>query len=214
MKKKLLLMCAAGALVMATAVGGTLADFSTSTESKGVARITVNSLGIDMAADDGSGRLVLDTISAMPGGMVQLQEQNIVNNVEGGYALYTRVTINKKWTNPQLDGSKIRLYAASGETQTELVAGTVVNDWIVWHADEEQVILYYTQPLSEGESSTNIIDAIGFDAHMGNAYANAQVQIDFVADAVQTIAAADAIPSEWGVYPVIAEDGSIISIEE
>ena len=38
--------------------------------------------------------------------------------------------------------------------------------------------------------------------------------IDFSADAVQTIAAADSIPSEWGVYPTIAEDGTITSIEE
>ena len=47
MKKKLVLMCIAGALVMTAVIGGTLAGFNTSTENQGITNITVNTLGIE-----------------------------------------------------------------------------------------------------------------------------------------------------------------------
>jgi len=217
-KKKLLLMCAAGILVMATAVGGTLADFSTSTENKGIAAITVSTLGIEMegfdTVIDDAGNMLLEGISVLPGTEVTLQESSVVNSVEGGYELYTRMTIHKKWNNNKLDGSKIHLYSMDGGQRTELVAGARIKNWIVWHADEEQVILYYALPLAAGERCTSIVDAIGFDDSISNAYAGAEVELSFGADAVQAVAAKDAMPSEWGVYPVFAEDGTIIAIEE
>ena len=217
MKKKLILMCTAGVLVMTAVIGGTLAGFNTSTESKGVANITVNALGIDLLGGNaGSDSLETGSLacsSIVPGGQSVLQH-NIVNNVEGGYELYTRVTIDKKWKDESLDPSKIHLYAGEDANQTELIAGAQVNGWSVWYSDDEQVVMYYTKPLKAGEASENMIDAVGFSLDMDNTYAGAEVAIDFSADAVQTIAAADSIPSEWGVYPTIAEDGTITSIEE
>ena len=215
MKKKLILMCIAGALVMTAVIGGTLAGFNTSTENKAVTNITVNELGIDLTS--GSSKEIdkgtIEGIAIVPGGEVEIA-QNIINDVEGGYELYTRVTIGKKWENDKLDASKIHVYAGVGEDKSELVAGTQVNDWIVWYSDEEQIIMYYTKPLNAGEASKNLIDAVGFDADMDNAYAGAKVVIEFSADAVQTIAAEDSIPSEWGVYPVIEADKTISAIEE
>ena len=90
----------------------------------------------------------------------------------------------------------------------------MVNDWIVWYADAEQVILYYTKPLEQGQSSTNFIETVCFEEDMDNGYAGKEALINFKADAVQTIAAEDSIPSEWGVYPIFNADGSITAIEE
>ena len=217
MKRKLILMCVAGVLVMTAIIGGTLAGFNTSTESKGVTNITVKELGITMVGTGTEANQQADSIGkgATPGGEVALQH-SVTNNVEGGYSLYTRVTIDKKWNDESLDPAKIRLYVEDKETNTkkELLAGTTVNYWIVWYADDEQVIMYYTKPLAQGASSSNLIDAVSFDAQMDNSYAGKSAEISFSADAVQQIAAEDSIPSEWGVYPTIDANGVITSIEE
>lgn len=205
-------MCAAGTLVMATMIGGTLADFNTSTGNKGISNITVKELGIGMkskAASEQIGQNGSDNIAVVPGGEVEVSH-SIVNDVPEGYELYTRVTIDKKWKSDELDSSKIHLYAGD----TELVAGATVNGWIVWYADEEQVVMYYTKPLKAGEETANLIDTVKFDTDMGNAYVGAKIALDFSADAVQRIAAEDSILSEWGVYPEIEADGTIRAINE
>lgn len=215
MKKKLILMCVAGVLVMTAIIGGTLAGFNTSTEQKGVSNITVKGLGIslDRSNKEIGDSLETEKIIATPGGEQTLQH-NVLNDVTEGYTLYTRVTINKKWSDPSLDASKIHMYAGSGDAKAELNEGNIINDWIVWYADAEQVIMYYTKPLAAEDESTNLIDSVSFDADMDNAYADAEVSISFDVDAVQEIAAADSIPAEWGVYPTFDADGNITSIEE
>lgn len=215
MKKKLILMCVAGVLVMTAIIGGTLAGFNTSTEQKGVSNITVKGLGISL---DRSNKEIGDSyneekIIAAPGGEQTLQH-NVLNDVAEGYTLYTRVTINKKWSDPSLDASKIHMYAGNSEAKAELKKGNTINGWIVWYDDAEQVIMYYTKPLAAGEESTNLIDSVSFEADMNNNYADAEVSISFDVDAVQEIAAADSIPAEWGVYPTFDADGNITSIEE
>lgn len=215
-KKKLILMCTAGVLVMTAVIGGTMAGFNTSTDSKGVSNITVKELGITLNGQNTGKELDayrLDDIAAVPGGEVEVP-YSITNNVEGGYELYTRVTIYKKWEETDLDQDMIHLYVKEGNEDKELLAGTTVNDWIVWYADGEQVIMYYTKPLGAGATSSELISSVRFDDQMGNAYAGKKVSLAFEADAVQTIAAEDSIPSEWGVYPVIAADGTIGAIEE
>lgn len=214
MKRKLILMCMAGVLVMTAVIGGTLAGFNTAAEHKSTADITVGALGIELAGTGSTENLKIE--KGLPGGETEVR-YSVQNRVEEGYTLYTRVTIDKKWKSGDdegLDPCKIRLYAGDGEGRTELLAGTCVNGWIVWYADEEQLILYYTKPLAKGESSREFISAAGFAADMDNAYADAEVELGIRADAVQSIAAQDSIPSEWGVYPVIGEDGTIVSIEE
>jgi len=129
-----------------------------------------------------------------------------------------REIFGKSWLcddpDEELDASKIHLYVGSGDNKVELLAGVTVNNWIVWYSDAEQVIMYYTKPLVQGEVSQNLIESVSFDEDMNNSYVGKEVMISFSADAVQTIAAEDSIPSEWGVYPVIAGDGTITAIEE
>ena len=214
-------MCIAGALVMTAVIGGTLAGFQTSTEDNnttGIANISVKELGIGMQGTPGETKGESENtvrgIASVPGGETVLQH-NIVNNIEGGYDLYTRVTIDKKWTDKkELDPAKIRVFAVEDNVKEELIAGKTVNDWIVWYADAEQIIMYYTKPLAAGQATSNMIDGLSFDADMDNAYANATVEISFSADAVQAIAKEDSMPSEWGVYPIFDETGVITAIEE
>jgi len=223
-KKKLILMCIAGALVMTGVIGGTLAGFNTETKSKAVTDIKVNTLGIDMLGDSDSEEPDATTkadgkdIKVVPGGDTVIQH-NIKNDVEGGYDLYTRVTIDKKWAdskkeNVSLDPEKIRVYAGTDDSKQELLAGVTVNDWIVWYSDAEQIVMYYTKPLASGETTANFIDSLSFATDMNNDYADEKVELAFSADAVQVIAAEDSIPSEWGVYPEFNENGEITKIVE
>lgn len=213
MKKKFLLMCVAGVLVMTAVIGGTLAGFNTSAQKQAVSDITVKSLGITMVGT-GQNEATVEEISLdsiVPGGTA-IVEKNIMNNVEGGYDVYTRVTIDKKWKDESLDPSLIKLYA--GEEKKELVKGVQVNGWQVEYADEEQVIMYYSLPLKAGESTADFISALDFHYTMDNTYTGAEVDLSFKADAIQVIAAEDAMPSEWGIYPVIDTEGKITGIEE
>lgn len=215
MKKKLILMCIAGVFAMTGMIGGTLAGFHTSTERRGVADITVKALGIDLLGT-GNPDANFEEVSVKkgaPGEEISLQ-QCVRNNVEDGYTLYTRVTIDKKWDEAELDASKIHLYVWNGEEKEELAAGSIVNDWIVWYSDPEQIVMYYTKPLSAGTESTDFINMVSLEADMDNAYAKATAYLTFRADAIQEIAAADAIPAEWGVYPQLDKDGIIFNIEE
>lgn len=212
-KKKLILMCIASVFVVTAMVGGTLAGFNTSTQTKGVTNISVKALGIEMlgTGDANSKEVIIE--KGTPGSEVPLQ-QSVQNNIKEGYTLYTRVTIDKKWDNSKLDSSKIRLYVGSGENKQELVAGKTINDWIVWYSDAEQVVMYYTKPLLANEQSTDFINSISFETDMNNDYAGANASLAFTADAVQEIAVADAMPSEWGVYPEFDKNGVISKIEE
>lgn len=202
MKKKLVLMCIAGALVMTAVIGGTLAGFNTSTENKGVTDISVNTLSIDVTGagmNDGSSSedMILEAAAA-PGGEVEVN-RTITN--DGDYALYTRVTVNKKW-DADLPADTINM----GIDES--------TDWIVFAQNDEQIIMYYTKPLEKGETVTIPINKISFDAKLNNDYAGKSVEFAAKVDAVQAAAAEDSMPSEWGVYPSINADGIITAIEE
>lgn len=221
-KRKLILMGVAGVLAMTAIIGGTLAGFNTQSE-QGKTDITTRSLGIELTGKSvrmDEEKLVTDTY--MPGTEVNLPYY-VTNNVEEGYDLYTRVTIDKYWEqkeNGELDPAKIRLYTRNADgTLTELTAGdgaeaVRTNDWFVQYADEEQVILYYARPLAAGEQTGNVLDCLVVDAEAGNEYTNQRIVLEVRADAVQKIAAESSIPSEWGVYPEFDTDGNIVSIAE
>ena len=216
MKKKLILMCIAGALVMTAVIGGTLAGFNESTEQRKT-NINVNSLAInvtdantggDVAKDD-LGRIIISE-PAMPGGRIEV-DRTIENT--GDYPIYIRVTVNKKWDDRSLSADSIQLDLES--------AG-----WITLPSEnQEQIILYYTNPVNpvNEERTEGIIElpvtGISFDAGLTNEYANKTFELAVEVDAVQAVQgenaqlAQDAMLSEWGVFPVI-DNGVITGIEE
>lgn len=223
MKKKILLMGTAAVLTMAAIIGTTLAGFNTETKLPGVTEITTKALSIDVVGTNvgnGVSQEAAAEVALAPGGNV-MTPYYVVNNVEGGYDLYTRVTIYKYWEDNgrELEADKISLFVGNEENPTELKTpeGQAVkldNDWILWYSDEEQVILYYTKPLAPGETTSNVLDFIGTDVSMDNRYTDASVQLAVNVDAVQKAAVMDAMPAEWGVYPQLDADGTIVAIEE
>lgn len=198
---------------MTAIIGGTLAGFQTQLGSRGVANISTRQLSVKALGTTDEGLAEENLEESLPGQTGELIH-SVQNDIGDGCTFYTRVTIDKKWKNAEgewLDASNIHLYAGEGET--ELLSGVSVNDWIVWYADDEQVVMYYTLPVKAGEESSHFVDSFHVSADTSNAYADALASISFRIDAIQETAAMSAIPSEWGVYPTI-ENGVITSIEE
>ncbi len=212
MKKKVMLMCIAGILACTAVIGGTLAGFHTEARQQGVAQITTKSLSIELQ-EKVSAEEAASAENAGPGDEIALV-RNIVNDAEDGYELYTRVTIYKSWNRDDLDSSKLRLYRDGVELVTENAEAVNDSDWILWYADDEQVVMYYRKPLAVGECTSDILSSVQIDVDINNQYVNSKFAVEFEVDAVQKIAADQAIISEWGVYPVFDENGNITSISE
>ena len=204
MKKKLILMCIAGALVMTAVIGGTLAGFNTTTQENqgsGVTDIKVNTLSIDVSDrndnENGKAGVMEFEEPAVPGKEIVIDR--VIRN-SGSYDLFARVTVNKKWTD-NLDAKMIEL-------------GMETDGWLVVNEDDEQIIMYRQAPIGVGEEVAVPVKSLSFDASMTNEYAGKSCEFDITVDAVQAAAAEDSMPSEWGVYPVFDADGNLEAIEE
>lgn len=215
MKKKIVLMSIAGVLVLTAVIGGTLAGFSTKSE-QGKTDITTKSLGIVLEDEAVPLSSAIEEVKVgMPGDEVKMPYY-VKNDIPDGYELYTRITIYKYWESKKenLNTQMIQVYALDGDDKVELVPGTIVNGWMVWYADDEQIIAYYTKPLACGESTSNVMDLVSIAPEITNEYTGETVMLEIKADAVQKAAAEASIPSEWGVYPSFDADGNITGIEE
>ena len=172
MKKKLILMCIAGALVMTAVIGGTLAGFNTSTESKGVTDIKVNTFSIDVSdagtGENGQAGVMEFEEPAVPGKEIEINR--VIKNT-GSYDLFARVTVNKKWTD-NLDAKMIEL-------------GMETDGWLVVNEDDEQIIMYRQAPIGVGEEVAVPVKSLSFDASMTNEYAGKSCEFDITVDAVQ-----------------------------
>lgn len=221
-KKKIILMSLAGALVATAIVGGTLAGFNTQSKTVGVSDINLKAISIRLN-ENSVAKGSETTEKILPGKDVPYSF-NVTNDISDGYTFYARVAIDMKlklaeknikaYGDALDEGDKVKLVVRNGSDDIELTKGTKVNDWIVWYADDEQVIMYYTKPLKSGETSGDFVNLIRFDKTMGNKYTDATVDLSVETDCVQDIAADAAIPAEWGVYPTFDEAGNIVSIEE
>lgn len=203
-------MCIAGALVMTAVIGGTLAGMNKETDEESVAEITVNSFGIGVTGtgigENGEESKVISLdAAAAPGGTVTI-ERSIENN--GSYDLYARIVINKKW---EVD--------KSAETIQLVFDPELVKNWInpyeaTMSKDDEQIILYYTLPITKDAEVKLPLTGIQFDSSLNNDYAGKSVSIDISVDAVQAAVVKDSMLSEWGVFPTIDENGVITAITE
>lgn len=210
MKKKLILMCIAGALVMTAVIGGTLAGMNAEINEQGVADIEVDDFAIDVTGTGINNGATSEAVSleaaATPGGTVAI-ERSITN--EGDYDLYARIVINKKW-----DIDK------SAESIELLFDEKLMGNWInpykeTMSLNDEQIILYYALPIAkDGEPVKLPLTGIKFSEALNNDYAGKSVDIDISVDAVQAAVVEDSMLSEWGVFPTINEDGVITGITE
>ena len=88
------------------------------------------------------------------------------------------------------------------------------NGWLIASRDEEELVVYYTKPLQQKETTTEFVDAVKLDNSLGNSYTNQALNLQFEVNAVQSDLGADAIAAEWGVFPNIGADQNITSISE
>ena len=217
MKKRAVLISIAVVLVLAAAIGGTLASFNTESQV-GTTNIDLDDLKVALAAKVGDEVDVNYMIKdGVPGQEEELSGYAVTNQLkEEGYSIYTKVVIDKQWSGAdkdELDASMIGLFMNDNILNSSSV-GKALNDWIVFSADDEQVVMYYTKPLALTEKTTEFLTKIVLDSTMNNAYANKEADVTVTVYAVQEIAADKSIPAEWGVYPTIDENGVITAIEE
>lgn len=243
MKKKIIVMAAACALVLTAVIGKTLAEEMISVSSEGSmsesaiveepadrirAEIDILDLNVALAGGIPSGdSLIGIPVKAMPGETVMLANDYnhglfVVNEAnEGqanGYTSYFRVTIDKQWKD-NLDGS-----LDAGMIELGLASD---GKWVSFEEllgeggksddgskDSEQIILYYVEPIAFMGESTPFLESIYFNPNMNNDYADREVEISFSVEAVQAAVAESAMLSEWGVEPTLDENGTIIGLAE
>lgn len=222
MKKKIIIVALAAVLAATSMIGGSLAYFSaegnkvqqqinTMTLGIKLQDVVVDAEGKEIAAEPIDGALYVERV--MPGEVVDKTMR--VNNPEE-VTEYVRVSVRKYWTKnsgdevvklPEKDANAIILKPVNAEEDER-------ERWIVTKETDEHIILYYTKPLAEGENTKNFMEQIMISEKIKNDYAGLGVALEFETEGIQVFAAQDAFLSEWGVKPVIDEDGYILQIEE
>jgi len=218
------MIAGAGAILVALSlIGGTMAANNAQTSEAAQADISVNGLsgGIEVTSTDP----VFEAesgVAATPGGDYEIVR--CVKNAGGelDYDAYFKAVIYKNWLDSE------ESYIDTAETTDvmedrphvgdvyldEAEVGDVINGWLVGYVDEEEIDLYYTKPLGVGEQSTNFIEGISFAENLGNAYMDATYSVAIEVTAVQANNGADAMASTLGIYPVLDENGIIVSVSE
>ena len=223
-----MLMGIAGLFVVSTVIGGTLAALNEATDEGATAEISVKTIEVEAAGTAKHSEKI--TNAALPGGVYE-NTMNVYNSASDGYDLYAKVEIYKYWdeADDTLDPAVVTI--GTENVSYEYVDGSVVgaqkntygfeivNDWLVQYVDDEQIILYYTKPLSSDinsaqHESANFMDLIRFDASIGNEYTNQTLNLEYVITAVQANNGEDAMASEWGMFPVFDSNGTLVGVFE
>lgn len=223
MKKKYLILIGAVALLGTVAVGGSLAANS-ATSGKAVENISEKSL--DIAIVDAQGNEYEDgdvALQVTPGGDTPLNYR-ISNQDANGYDVYVKVNVYYSWQDDEND--ELFLEQDANNYVTLKLDGTqlqpvdsyenpiAIGDWRITYCDSQEVEMYYTKPLVHGDEPIVFLDSISFDSAMGNKFAGKELSIEPEVKAVQVNNGESAIVTEWGLYPTIAEDGTILSVSE
>ncbi len=224
MKKKIVIVGLAAVLAATTIVGGSLAYFSaegskvqqqinTMTLAVNLQDVVLDAAGNEYGATPADGKLVAENV--MPGEVISKVMR--VHNPEE-VTEYVRVSIRKYWTKTSLRSNEVQ---KAVELDAEAIIVEPVNTdaaererWIVLKETDEHIILYYTKPLAQGESTKHFMEQVEISDKLQNVYANKGITLEFETDGVQMFAAQDAFVSEWGVIPVLDEDGYILEIHE
>ena len=221
-KKKLILMGVAAALVTTTIIGGTLAA-TTYRDSTGEekADITTKSLSLSLTGNEESTfteRSYQISESIVPGQTIS--ENRVITN-DGDYAFFARVILYKTWgemmkeiTAKDIGGDPVayeaeQVKALGGSLSANNINIVPGDGWDVFYEDEGQMILYYrnaVQPLGE---TTSFMKELVVSPDSGNEYANQTIIVDVSVQAVQADAGEDAIAAVWGVFPTIS--GNVIT---
>ncbi len=235
-KTTTILLAAAAVLLVTSAVGSTRAALTYYSDNY-IAEVNVHEIGVSLLENDKAiiatdygqtddneaaykGKLLtgMDEFSL---GKTYQEELAVGNN--GSIDSYVRVILTKSWVNEDgkkdttLDPALIDLHLTG-------------NGWVVDNeaSTAERTVLYYTDVLAVGETSSLLTDTIRIDENLSTkvyetvteengyktityeyAYDGYTFFLEAEVDAVQTHNAEEAIKSAWGVDVVIAADGSL-----
>lgn len=224
MKKKLKLMGLAATLLVVAIVGGSLAYFRAETDTQ--TPISVGNLGVELRLDDvGNQSYIKDNILDVDGGMPgDSYDYPLYAYNTGDYDSYIRITLTRYWKN-QADGTKnfdadagqILLQLNGNNLQTDKDEFIETDDWIIDARDKnkEVVYMYYKMPVKAQDGTSHAIDNIKI-GNISNQdfYSNLKLKVDVEVDAIQTVAAKDAILAEWGLDVTFDNDGRISQVEQ
>lgn len=224
--KRNLIITGAGALVVALAlIGGTMAANNAQTAEAAQAEISVNGLkgGIGIGEND-SAIFSEEDIAATPGGDYEIERYAVNAGEKGDYASYFKVVIYKAWEDSKgeyidiADSDVVEDTVYVGEEkqvyEPGLEVGTTFNGWRVEYADEEEIVLFYTEPVPVGEATAPFINGVTFTTNLDNQYCGATYNLEFEVTAVQANNGKDAFASTLGLYPTFDSDGTIIDLSE
>lgn len=217
MKKKIILLAIASIMAVGTIIGGTMAAYQASTDT----RKTISTSSVDVGLEfegvdvDDSGTLVY-TSSDVEDGTVE-EKVRAVN--KGERDIYVRVSVNKAWYDEngkvfENEGKELNSNYIGIRTANE-------SDWIIQDEDIQEggngevIYLYYKRPLAAKASTSALMDAFTLLKDVNentNHYSGLQAKIRFDADAVQITAGHDAMLAEWGVDVEIDPSGTIIRV--
>ena len=210
-KKTIIVYCLL--LICIILLGSTYASRTIVPDQQGQVDITTRYLSVGLVGEPILFNSTIPISELMPGSSIPYSLQ-ILNDTEDGYDLYGKVTINRFWVNSELNNTSIELYTLSGDNYVPIEQGMIINNWIVHHMDEQEVIMIYQHPLAHGEHSSTFIDRIQVSTNITNQYKQESFYIYIWVDAVQVIAADRSIPGMWGVIPTFDDTGRIINIED
>lgn len=212
MKKKRILVITAALLLIAAAVGGAAAYYRSETQAD--TKLGSGNLKIGLFEQNGESYKTEEGVpmggNVMPGAVVKYP---VYAENTADYDLYARITVRKFWE----DGS--------GNKKTDLDASYIKlifdhpKDWIIDNSDSEnseETVLYYRKPLKAGDKTGDImkrIEIANIPASKQNTYAGLRARVFLDADAVQKIAAKDAVLSEWGLNVEIDQDGILQKVD-
>ena len=216
-KKKLILMGVAAALVTTTIIGGTLA----ATTYRGGTIVTAASVetgDLDLAVSDSSTYEKRQTLAIseplMPGQSVSFSKK--IENT-GVYPFYLRAVVYKSWNEEEQQVPQVMaLFGDMGilgdpELSADKILATPGEAWIPYYNGDEQIILYYNKVVEPGEIVTDpFISQLQLSTGADNAYAGKEFTVEYTLQAVQAGDGETAIATEWGVFPMF--DGGTTTI--
>lgn len=211
--KKIMLVVGTAALLMILVYQGSMAFFHAETNLG--AKVSAGNLGIELVEQITDKNVTKTEDGYQIGASMPGEKINNAVYVENkkDYSLYARVTATKYW----VDESGKKLSDADASLITLHTKDP--SNWIVIddsaNSNAEVVYFYYKLPINKGEKSTNLVDAIEISKNIKNgSYSTYQIHLSFEADAIQSIAGADAALSEWGVEFVLDDKGNLVSVDE
>lgn len=208
MKKKIQLMGIAIGFLIVSIIGGSIAYFRAESDAQNP--ISTGNLGVELKLKNNQKNNTLIGNGAVPG---SVYDYGVEAYNSGDYDSYVKVTLTKYWEdqagnkNFDADSSKIELLGMDKE------------NWIIDDSDEngEVVYCYYKKPIASHTSTSQLLDSVKVGSLSNkdqNLYTALQMRLDVEVDAIQKVAAQDAILAEWGLDVSFDDNGTIVNVEE